>query len=353
MPYHPGIIVAKSNQYLSADVSFFHKPHMNQRSVIVRVNTFFEDREKLADTLKKYAKYADERFAYWDEFAFTTGDQKDCDAILIFNTPGEQITAAADPGRVIAFMMEPGIRLNHPWMFKGLEQYSAVYSPLRESSNSVASHGFLGWHSDQNRDFFSSLQVPVKSRVISCICSALDNIPGHRIRNHFTSELRKAIPEISYFGKGINFLPDKLEGLLSYKYSIALENSSLEHYFTEKINDCFLSYTVPLYYGCSNIGKYFPERSFIPINILDPAKAIKQVREVMENDDWHSRIDAVREARQLVLDKYQPLAGAAEILRKLPSSGREHITIKPVLPGLFTKTRTFLGHVGRNILMSR
>jgi len=323
---------------------------MKKIRVIVRVDTFFEDKEKLFNTLKKYSQYSDDRFSYWDEFAFTADDVDECDALLIFNNPRGEIIATVDPTRVIAFMMEPGIKADHPWMFKELDQYAVVYSPVKQSSNTILSHGFLGWYPDYNWQFLSQLQVPVKKQSISCISSNLNNIKGHRLRIHFIRELKKEMPEINFFGIGSNFLSDKFDGLFSYKYSLALENSSLAYYFTEKISDCFLSYTVPLYYGCKNIGKYFPEKSFIPINILEPAAAIRKIREVIDNDDWDSRMGALKEARDLVLNKFQPLAGAAEILRALPASEKKRVMIKPVPKSFVREAKSFLGGIRKKYL---
>lgn len=132
------------------------------------------------------------------------------------------------------------------------------------------------------------------------------------------------------FGKGINFITDKMDGLLPYRYSLAIENASIPYYFTEKINDCFLAYTVPLYYGCRNIDKYFPSRSYIPIDINNSDAAIKKIRDVIENDDWNARLDAVKEARELVLNQYQPLAGCAAALQSIPASQKRNIQLKPV-----------------------
>ncbi len=105
--------------------------------------------------------------------------------------------------------------------------------------------------------------------MISCISSGLKQLSGHRLRFDFVEKLQTQFPGIDFFGRGDNFIEDKMDGLLAYRYSIAIENSSQPHYFTEKINDCFLSYTVPFYYGCKNIGRYFPEKSFIRIDITD------------------------------------------------------------------------------------
>lgn len=312
---------------------------MIKDKVIVCVSASFEPKDKLLSTLKKYSQHADESFAYWEQFAFTTELLPECDAILVFNTPFENINTKTDPGKVMAFMMEPGDKYLHPWMFKGLEQYSKVYSPIQRSANTVRSHGFLGWYFQQDHNYLKGLAVPDKSKLMSCIASNLDHLKGHQRRLDFINELKQHFPKIDFFGKGDHFLPDKMDGLLPYRYSIAIENTSANDYFTEKINDCFLSYTVPIYYGCKNISKYFPERSFIAINIENKTRAIEKINEVMEEDNFQSRLPYVIEARELVLNKYQPLAGAANIFRQIQASEKKTIVLKPVQPGILERIK--------------
>lgn len=299
------------------------------RPAIVGVSASFYDRQELFTWLKRYGRFYDDRFVYWDEFAFTTAALPEYDAFLVLNTPREKIEFRCDPGKIIAIMMEPGIRHVHPWMFRGLQQYAAVYSPV-DSNTPSPSHGYMGWYFQHALPWLEELPLPQKSKPASCIVSGLKQLEGHRLRLEFVNKIRQELPEIEMFGKGTQYIADKMDGLLPYQYSIAIENSSLPFYFTEKINDCFLAYTVPLYYGCTNIGRFFPEKSFISLDINDPQKSIKKIRDIIENDDWQQRLDAVKEARELVLYKYQPLAGAAEALRQLPSTPPQTIRLKPV-----------------------
>ena len=298
--------------------------------LVVLVSASFESGINLFNWLKKYGQTADETYVYLDEFAFTPYPGLEYDAILILNTPSSIIHTCCPGTRTIAFMMEPGNRNEHPWMFHGLEQYAAVYSHMPNSPNTQLSHGFLGWYGTHDLKYFKQLSCPPKTKSISCIASNLKQLDGHRLRLGFVEAIQQQIPGIDFFGKGINFLADKFDGLFPYRYSIAIENASLPFYFTEKINDCFLAWTVPIYYGCTNIGRFFPELSFIQINIHDRDSAITQIKKIMEEDDWESRLEAVREARELVLNKYQPLAGAAQIIRELPFSEKVPVEIKPI-----------------------
>jgi len=312
---------------------------MMNSKMIVRIDASFEQGEALFTWFAKYAKHNDKQFAYWDEFAFTTDPLPECDAILVFNNPSQKIQTTCPPENVIAFMMEPGIYNEHPWMFKGLEQYARVYSPLERSSNTIVSPGFLGWHVQQNWNDLSALAVPGKEKNMSCIASGLKQLKGHRLRLNFLKALQKEIPSIDHFGKGSNYIPDKMDGLLPYRFSIAIENTSTSYYFTEKITDCFLAYTIPVYYGCTNISRYFPKGSFIHIDIEDPVKAIEKIRQTIENDDWQERLPAIKEARELVLNKYQPLAAAASIFRQIKPSAKKKITLEPVPDTFLRKVR--------------
>lgn len=53
------------------------------------------------------------------------------------------------------------------------------------------------------------------------------------------------------------------------QFNIAIENSFYNNYFTEKILDCFLTKTIPIYLGCPNIEKIFDINGIIVINSFE------------------------------------------------------------------------------------
>ena len=55
----------------------------------------------------------------------------------------------------------------------------------------------------------------------------------------------------------INPIEDKFDALIGYKYHLALENSVIPDYWTEKLADSLLAWCKPIYYGCPNINDYF------------------------------------------------------------------------------------------------
>ena len=52
-------------------------------------------------------------------------------------------------------------------------------------------------------------------------------------------------------------LGDTKTPLFDSMFHVSIENTSIKNYFSEKIIDCFQTKTVPIYYGCKNIGDFF------------------------------------------------------------------------------------------------
>ena len=57
-------------------------------------------------------------------------------------------------------------------------------------------------------------------------------------------------------------------------FSIVIENSKEDYYFTEKLTDCLLSGTIPIYWGCPSIGDFFNIKGMIIFDTLDELKEI-------------------------------------------------------------------------------
>lgn len=66
-------------------------------------------------------------------------------------------------------------------------------------------------------------------------------------------------------------LPDESKKwLFKTQFTIAIENVRQDHYFSEKLIDCFIGLTVPIYIGCPNVEYYFDKRGmFIAENPND------------------------------------------------------------------------------------
>ena len=90
---------------------------------------------------------------------------------------------------------------------------------------------------------------------------------------HMTNSVNGMENEAVQKSLGFKSIEDKWAGLAPYKYSLAIENAVTPDYWSEKIADCFLTWTLPIYYGCLNLEDYFPKQSFIRIPFKPKHKA--------------------------------------------------------------------------------
>ena len=67
--------------------------------------------------------------------------------------------------------------------------------------------------------------------------------------------------------------PPRVENKNSFftnaKFHIVTENQVMPNMYSEKILDCFATKTIPIYYGCTNIDKYFNPKGIIQFNTID------------------------------------------------------------------------------------
>jgi len=156
-----------------------------------------------------------------------------------------------------------------------------------------------------------------KSADLSTVCSAKQQKHTlHNQRFQFTNELKKLLPEMEIFGHGVRPMANKAEALDDYRYHLTIENYIGEHHFTEKLTDAFLGATLPFYCGCPNAADYFPEDSFIPLDINNIADSAEIIQRSIRNNEYEKRLPAILEARQRSLYRYNMFAIIAEEIEK-------------------------------------
>lgn len=101
------------------------------------------------------------------------------------------------------------------------------------------------------------IDIHDKSKDVSCISSNKNVLEGHRKRLEFVNHIRDTHNNVHLFGAGFNQIAGKIDALKDYRFSVAIENAYIPNWATEKLSDCFLTGTVPIYYGCPNVGDYF------------------------------------------------------------------------------------------------
>ncbi len=155
-----------------------------------------------------------------------------------------------------------------------------------------------------------------KNHDLSVITSKKSRTEGQALRHNFISEMKKHFGErFDVFGAGINMIRDKWEGIAPYKYHFAIENHPVPHYWTEKLADTYLAGAYPIYYGCPNIYDYFSKDALTVIDIKDIPGSIKIIEQVLAGNYYEKNINAIANARELVLNKYNIFALIAGVVQ--------------------------------------
>lgn len=127
--------------------------------------------------------------------------------------------------------------------------------------------------------------------------------PGYRLRRELWARQNEIeIPTMFHtslkaFLGATNPLPKgEKESLFYSAFHVCIENQSVKHYFTEKLIDSFLTYTLPIYWGCPNIGNYFNLDGMI---IVDSIDALIPRLNNLTLDYYNDRMDAIIENRKI------------------------------------------------------
>lgn len=215
-----------------------------------------------------------------------------------------------------------------------LKQFGTVITSRDDivHPNIIKTHYFCPWSIKKTYSELINIAIQPKRKTLSAIISNNQYKEGHRKRYAFTKKLKEHFKDqLTWYCKGeSSFISDKWDGLASFQYSIAIENSSHLGYFTEKIMDCFLTNTMPIYYGCANITDFFPEKSMVIIDIENPEKSIQTIEKAIA-ENWAEKYQSeLAIAKELVLNKYQFIAGLTNTLDQLDSDlPHKKTTIRP------------------------
>jgi hypothetical protein len=260
----------------------------------------------------------------WENIQFTFDPVEECDYVVMLNNNMKSESIVKCPSENIwALMQEPYVKGFTDWMVEEHKYFFRVYThyiPSNDPKYNV-SHPALPWHVNKSFDQLSQMDIPAKSKTISWIVGNALSIPGHFKRLSFLRFIQDKSPiDIDLFGRAVRVIDDKWYGLASYKYSLAIENSCSPDYWTEKLADCFLTWTIPFYYGCTNLEKYFPQDSFIRIDIDKPDVAVDQIKSAIKNNEWEKRLPALKKAREQVLNQYQLFPYLVKQIRSHPTN---------------------------------
>lgn len=285
-----------------------------------------------------YCNYFPNGKLSYGQVDFTLDSQADIDAVVICNHPMAKERISVSPNNIFHVHQEPGDSLYHGFMHDPVVGKKHGHLEFCD----IIGHPCLNWLVDKTFDELAQLDTAYsavekdKNKLFSGVISGHNALEGHYFRLKVLEEIKQQF-EIDLFGKRHNFIPDKWDALYPYQFSLAMENSSQADYWTEKIMDCFLACTMPVYYGCNNIAKYFPKESYIQLDVDNLPYSLDQMKERLTHDYFHSNYSAILEARELCLHKYSTAAGLSNIVEThFTPQPKQKITLKPFKRSVFT-----------------
>lgn len=287
----------------------------------------------------------------WEDCEFLfDGDDGNYDYLVVFNEPPDVISYTCPRQNTILVVTEPVSCKIYPSFYT--RQFGTVIShqePFAIDHPNVihgqtalpwfygiafGSEGLQTWGAtDMGFDDLVTMPPPVKNKVISTVCSfkGADIDAGnyksawlfHNHRLAFTQALKRDLPELDFFGRGFNPIKDKADAIGEYAYHLTVENYSCDHWWTEKLADAYLGYALPVYHGCPNLSRYFPEESYIRIDIYNYAEAVRRIKSAIENNEYEKRLPAIIEARRRLLYEYNLFALLHRVINSLSPVAQE------------------------------
>jgi hypothetical protein len=257
----------------------------------------------------------------WQRTLFVAAGRADRYVILNAMHGSEKYThriepPAPRPEHVWALHMEPEEYISRLGYDAG-EEHSMV-SRFYTSSRALLARGgiyrpsppYVHFNLGRSWDYLSTAAVPEKTIALGIITSDLTDLAGHVERVKFLERLDASGIDYVLWGRGDGlrryrnyrgFVLSKWQAHAACRHSIVIENSVAPLYWSEKVADALLAYSLPLYHGSPELARYLPEDSFIPIDIRD-ADVIDRLREILARNEYQRRLAAVAAARRVLLE---------------------------------------------------
>jgi len=144
------------------------------------------------------------------------------------------------------------------------------------------------WHSRPPRE------INLKNKLMSIIVSEKKHAPGHLYRHQLVEKIIENNLPIDIYGRGsCQYKYNRIMGQFNdaepydnYSFSICIENTICNHYFSEKIITPLMYNCMPIYLGCKNIEKYVENVVILEGNV---EKDIMVIMRILDNPTIYYR----------------------------------------------------------------
>ena len=110
---------------------------------------------------------------------------------------------------------------------------------------------------------------------------------------------------------------DKIDLISNYRYSICFENMAMPGYITEKMIDCFVAGTLPIYLGAPDVENFMPANSFIDMREFQSLDQVEAFMSSLDDKTAMAMIIAGRYYLKTELGQLHSYEGFADHVFKL------------------------------------
>ena len=244
--------------------SFCSTNHAKSLIENMDVETIFSEKEN-NNVFKRKDEYTNQKVIFVDE------SSQDYTHVLIWNTAMPVIPSHIPKKHIVGLALEPpaflGLKQNFvEYAEKNISKY--LIGEVRNLPKPfISGCAYLIYSPPQcnvsfkNKKFIMSMIVSEKSWVHGHKYrhTLMDRLLFHKFPIDFYGRGMKSCKYKNYDGKNIKGEFKEYEPYNDYMFHICIENFATENYYSEKVINPLLTKCVPIYKGCKNINKYFPD----------------------------------------------------------------------------------------------
>lgn len=184
----------------------------------------------------------------------------------------------------------------HDWVIENKDKFSFILTCHKELIDKCDNAIYCPYGESWSWDNPYEYKPIEKEFKVSFLRGAKLQAIGHKIRHELydrRNEIKTPIefwPTLGTLDTYENVVNSKFESFHKYMFSLCIENTIHKGYFTEKITDCIMHKTIPIYWGCPDINEYYDARGIITFTNVD--EVINIINNLTEKD-YLSRIQYI------------------------------------------------------------
>lgn len=233
---------------------------------------------------------------------------KDIDFSLFIDKPIQSTDELSSIN--IWYHQEPNMYFgHHDWIIQNQQYFNIVLSSsdvvLNNISHSLSFHYGSTWLNKEQIKLHEDTST--KQFKLSHLRGKLLKTPGHALRYEAYNRRNeiKNIPINFYETYGVRnpldqAIKDKINLFGNSMFAFSIENTNTRGYWVEHICDLLAMKVIPIYWGCSDIGKYIDKNGIFHVQNVDD---MIHIANNLTEDDYWSRIDAVNNNWDLMMNE--------------------------------------------------